>query len=80
MTRLTRVLVAAMLVLPVGVVAGPAGAARAEDNGLGRTPILGWSSRSFLRHNPTAADIEAQADAMKRSECRSVTSIRNHIR
>ena len=42
-------------------------AASAEDNGVGQTPALGWSSWSFIRSNPTAAKIEAQADAMKSS-------------
>ena len=37
----------------------------AEDNGLGRTPVLGWSSWSFLRAQPTAAKIEAQARALR---------------
>ena len=36
----------------------------AEDNGLGRTPVLGWSSWSFLRAQPTAAKFEAQARAL----------------
>src|SRR5258708_40077298 len=38
-----------------------------ENNGVGLTPALGWSSWSFIRHDPTAAKIEAQADAMKNS-------------
>src|SRR5882757_818336 len=45
----------------------PASTAVAENNGIGLTPALGWSSWSFIRHNPTAAKIEAQADAMKSS-------------
>ena len=40
---------------------------RAENNGLERTPVLGWSSWSFLRKDPTPAKIEAQARAMKKS-------------
>ena len=48
-----------------GVVAAPA--AHAEANGVGLTPALGWSSWSAVRHNPTAATIDAQADAMKSS-------------
>ena len=32
-----------------------------ENNGVGLTPALGWSSWSFVRHNPTATGIEAQA-------------------
>jgi hypothetical protein len=38
--------------------------ATAEDNGLERTPVLGWSSWSFLRKGPTAAKMEAQALAL----------------
>lgn len=41
--------------------------ATAEDNGVGRTPVLGWSSWSFIRQDPTAANIKAQAKAMKDS-------------
>jgi len=41
--------------------------ASAETNGVGLTPAMGWSSWSFIRHNPTAAIIEAQAKAMKDS-------------
>ncbi|HZP54634.1 alpha-galactosidase, partial [Actinocrinis sp.] len=46
--------------------------ALAEDNGVGGTPALGWSSWSFIRHDPTAAKIDAQADAMKSSGLASV--------
>ena len=45
----------------------PPSVATAENNGVGATPALGWSSWSFVRHNPTAAKIDAQADAMKSS-------------
>jgi alpha-galactosidase len=38
--------------------------ASAEDNGLERTPVLGWSSWSFLRRHPTAAQMKAQALAL----------------
>src|SRR5262249_13647455 len=55
-----------LLALPVAGLTGP-GAAQAQDNGVGKKPLLGWSSWSFVRRNPTAAVIEAQADAMKRS-------------
>jgi hypothetical protein len=41
--------------------------ARAEDNGLERTPVLGWSSWSFLRKQPTAARMKAQALALHNS-------------
>jgi hypothetical protein len=37
----------------------------ASDNGLSRTPAMGWSSWSFVRRTPTAAKIIAQADALK---------------
>jgi hypothetical protein len=40
-------------------------AAEAEDNGLANKPPMGWSSWSFIRKAPTAAKIEAQADAIK---------------
>ncbi|RAG82662.1 glycoside hydrolase family 27 protein [Streptacidiphilus pinicola] len=53
-----------------GLLLGPlalAPAAHAESNGVGLTPALGWSSWSFVRHSPTAAVIDAQADAMKSS-------------
>jgi hypothetical protein len=40
---------------------------RAENNGLEPTPVLGWSSWSFLRAHPTAAKIEAQARALQES-------------
>ncbi len=46
--------------------------AMAEDNGLERTPVLGWSSWSFLRSDPTAATIEAQARALKKSGLRKI--------
>ena len=39
----------------------------AEDNGLERTPVLGWSSWSFLRQHPTAAQMKAQALALHNS-------------
>lgn len=41
--------------------------ANAEDNGLERTPILGWSSWSFMRKLPTAAKMKAQALALHNS-------------
>jgi hypothetical protein len=72
---LVSVLIAAPLTaLAIGAGPGAAGvpAANAEDNGVGLTPALGWSSWSFIRHDPTTADIEAQALAMKRSGLASV--------
>jgi alpha-galactosidase len=38
--------------------------AAAESNGVGQTPAMGWSSWSYIRHDPTAANIEAEANAM----------------
>ena len=38
--------------------------AQAEGNGLATTPAMGWSSWSFVRSHPTAAVIDAQADAL----------------
>src|SRR3981081_357529 len=59
-------LVAALALLPAprGAAVSSAGTANAEDNGVGANPALGWSSWSFVRKNPTAAVIDAQADAM----------------
>jgi hypothetical protein len=45
-----------------GVSGAPA--AHAEGNGAAATPQAGWSSWSFVRSNPTEANIEAQAAAM----------------
>jgi hypothetical protein len=67
--KLTPALTAALvIVLLLGVtpVQGLQNA-MAENNGLERTPVLGWSSWSFLREQPTAAKIEAQAHAMQNS-------------
>ena len=41
--------------------------ASAEDNGLERTPVLGWSSWSFIRKQPTADTMKAQALALHNS-------------
>jgi hypothetical protein len=64
--KLTKTFTAALvIVLLVG--ANGLESARAENNGLERTPVLGWSSWSFLREHPTAAKIEAQARALQKS-------------
>ena len=39
-------------------------AVRAYANGVGLTPFLGWSSWSFFRNHPSAADDEAEAKAL----------------
>lgn len=41
--------------------------ASAEENGIEQKPVLGWSSWSFIRKDPTAAKMKAQADALKSS-------------
>jgi len=46
--------------------------AAAQSNGIGLTPLMGWSSWSFLRHGPTAANVEAEAKAMVTSGLASV--------
>ncbi|MGH3120315.1 MAG: glycoside hydrolase family 27 protein [Streptosporangiaceae bacterium] len=61
---------AAGLVITAGtvLVTSPAPRALAENNGLAvSAPPMGWSSWSFLRSDPTAAKIEAQASALKSS-------------
>src|SRR5690348_5845242 len=74
MSRLVRALVASSLIAPLITVAAlsAAPAAQAENNGVGRTPALGWSSWSFLRHGPNATNIEAEAAALKSSGLASV--------
>ncbi len=74
MRRLIRAIVAGLVAVPLAVVAATSVAtpAHAEDNGVGLTPALGWSSWSFIRSDPTAAKIEAQARAMKSSGLASV--------
>jgi hypothetical protein len=41
--------------------------ASAENNGVERTPVLGWSSWSFIRKHPTAKQMKAQALALHNS-------------
>ncbi|HEX6454019.1 MAG TPA: NEW3 domain-containing protein [Trebonia sp.] len=68
--RFLRVLAALVVVVSFAVAVATVTAAppaRAEANGVGVTPALGWSSWSFVRHDPTESGIEAQADAMKSS-------------
>ncbi len=69
MRKLTHALAAALVVvlLAGGRLAGSQENANAGNNGLERTPILGWSSWSFLRAQPTAAKMEAQASALHES-------------
>ncbi|HLZ58605.1 MAG TPA: alpha-galactosidase [Ktedonosporobacter sp.] len=37
--------------------------AHAENNGVAVTPFMGWSTWNFIGHNPTEANVEAQARA-----------------
>ena len=62
LTKWIRSLRAALLIALL--VGGTLQNASAEDNGLERTPVLGWSSWSFLRQHPTAAQMKAQALAL----------------
>jgi hypothetical protein len=69
MRQFTRAVTAAPIVvlfLCAGAVEGQQNSTTRTD-GLERTPILGWSSWSFLRKDPTAARIQAQARAMRDS-------------
>ncbi|PWI42771.1 alpha-galactosidase [Streptomyces sp. ICBB 8177] len=65
LTRWLLTLGMAAAVLPAAV--GSATPASAEANGVAATPPMGWSSWSYIRSNPTEADIEAQAKAMSTS-------------
>jgi hypothetical protein len=68
--ELIRSLTAALL---IALLAGVAlHNASAEDNGLERTPVLGWSSWSFLRKLPTADKMKAQALALHNSGLQSL--------
>jgi hypothetical protein len=64
MRKSIHTLKAALIIV---LLAGGALMVRAEDNGLARTPVLGWSTWSFIRKEPTAAKMEAQARAIKDS-------------
>lgn len=62
---LSAVLLAGSMITATAVTSAPN--AMAENNGVERTPVLGWSSWSYLRDDPTAGKIEAQADALRAS-------------
>jgi len=53
--------------LALFALAGHPTQARAQDNGAARTPLLGWSSWSFLRSSPTEAKMKAQAAGLASS-------------
>jgi Alpha galactosidase A/Alpha galactosidase C-terminal beta sandwich domain len=67
--RVVPGLVACLVALPLTVLAlvFVTPPASRDDNGVGLTPAMGWSSWSFLRDSPTEASVEADAEAMKDS-------------
>ena len=69
MRKLTHALAAALVIMLLadGAPVGGLQNASEANNGLEPIPLLGWSSWSFLRENPTAAKLEAQARAMQDS-------------
>jgi Alpha galactosidase A/Alpha galactosidase C-terminal beta sandwich domain len=65
-----QALTASLVVVALSAAAATSNAqqnAATTTNGLEPTPVLGWSSWSFLRKEPTADKIEAQARAMRDS-------------
>jgi alpha-galactosidase len=64
--RITALCAALTMVAAVttGATLSVAAPAAAASNGVGASPAMGWSSWSFIRRDPTAAGIEAQAKAM----------------
>ncbi|HEX4059719.1 MAG TPA: carbohydrate-binding protein [Streptosporangiaceae bacterium] len=64
--RITALCAALTVVAAVttGATLSVAAPAAAASNGVGASPAMGWSSWSFIRRDPTAAGIEAQAKAM----------------
>jgi hypothetical protein len=69
MRQLTHALAAALVVVLSAGAATVDGQQNAgtKNTGLERTPVLGWSSWSFIRKQPTAAKFEAQARALQDS-------------
>jgi hypothetical protein len=70
MGQWTHALTAALVVVALSAGAASLNAqqnAGTTTNGLEPTPVLGWSSWSFLRKEPTADKLEAQALAMRDS-------------
>ena len=59
------------LALALFAAAGAPGA-QAASGGVERTPVMGWSSWSFLRMGVDAANIEAEARALAHSPLRAV--------
>ena len=69
MNRMARILVSGLTALPLTVLAvtSAAPAARAETNGVGLTPLMGFSTWNVPGRDPTAANVEAAALALKTS-------------
>ncbi len=70
MRKLTNALTAALVIVLLAgwaLVGGLQKASAQTTNGLESTPVLGWSSWSFLKRQPTAANMETQAQALKSS-------------
>jgi hypothetical protein len=68
--KLIRALVSILLVIPLAAVIATVSSvppASAEDNGVGLTPLMGWSTWNVPGRDPTAADDEAAALALKTS-------------
>jgi len=67
--RLVRALVSALVVVPLALIAATSSApsASAEDNGVGLTPLMGFSTWNVPGRDPTAANVEAAALALKTS-------------
>jgi hypothetical protein len=66
MRRWTRIVTAALIAVPLAAagIGTAAPHAAAETGGVDQTPVMGWSSWSFLRMGSTAADLEKEARAM----------------
>src|SRR5439155_4582943 len=56
---------AALSLAAAAVAVNVLSSAGASDNGLSRTPAMGWSTWSFVRRTPTADKVLAQARALK---------------
>jgi len=67
MGKLTRTLSAAQVAVSLIALVGCPQSSGAQDKGLEPAPVLGWSSWSFLKKNPTAVNMEAQALALQAS-------------
>ena len=63
-SRLIAVVSVGAMALAGALSARPAGALQPNPLDIGLKPVLGWSSWSALRRTPTAALVEAEADAM----------------